>query len=129
MDIHSIAKQFVEFYYHKFASDRGNLGPLYVRPSNRLILSSKSDASFQRELSMLTFEGTQIKGAPAIVEKLTVLLISFPLIVETSNSLSLSVTSISESTTQNYNSRRPTLINDRCQSPCQCYRIAGGKLY
>jgi hypothetical protein len=78
---------------------------------------------------MLTFEGTQIQGAEAIVEKLAVLLISLRLTVETSNSLSLSVASISESTTQSYNSRRSTLIEGRCQSPCQCYRTAAGKIY
>lgn len=129
VDINAIAKQFVDFYYATFASDRKNLHSLYVCPSNQLMLSSKSDASFQRHHSMLTFEGSPIQGAEAIVEKLTVLLISQRLIVETSNSLSLSVASISESTTQSYNSRRPTLINDHCQSPCLCYRNAAGKLY
>jgi hypothetical protein len=52
-DINAIAKQFVDFYYATFASDRQNLGPLY------------------RVDSMLTFEGTPIQGAPAILEKLT----------------------------------------------------------
>ncbi|KAF8810108.1 nuclear transport factor 2 [Phlegmacium glaucopus] len=52
VDINAIAKQFVDFYYATFASDRTNLHPLY-RPD-----------------SMLTFEGTQIQGAEAIIEKL-----------------------------------------------------------
>lgn len=78
---------------------------------------------------MLTFEGAPIQGVGPIIEKLKVLLISLQLIVETSNSLSLSGASIYESTTQNYNSRRPTVLNDRCQSPRQCYRIAAGKFY
>jgi len=51
-DINLIAKQFIDFYYATFASDRQNLFPLY------------------RHQSMLTFEGTQTKGAEAIVEKL-----------------------------------------------------------
>lgn len=117
-DINAIGKQFVDYYYATFATNREGLRPLYVRPSSQLILSSKSNASFQRNDSMLTFEGTQIQGTEAIVQKLVVLLISLPLIVETSNSLSLSVASIPESTAQNYNSRRPTLINGGCQSPC-----------
>ena len=93
------------------------------------MLSSKSEVYFQRDASMLSFEGTPIQGAGPIVEKLTVRLISLPLIVETSNSLSITVASISESTTQNHNSRRPTLISCCCQSPCQRYRIAVGKLH
>ena len=78
---------------------------------------------------MLTFEGTAIQGVGAIVEKLTVLLVSLRLIVKTSNSLSLSGASVSESTTQNYDSRCPTLINDHSQSPCQCHRIAACELH
>jgi hypothetical protein len=81
---------------------------MFVHPTNTCY-QGISDASFQRDHSMLTFEGTQIKGTEAIVEKLTVLLISLPLIVETSNSLSLSVAFVSESSTPNYNIRRPTL--------------------
>ena len=94
IDINAIAKQFVDFYYATFASERHNLGALYVRQSNPLNLSIKSDASFQRDGSMLTFEGTPIQGSVAIVEKLKVLLISLRLIVETPNFLSLSVASI-----------------------------------
>ncbi|KAI0093801.1 nuclear transport factor 2 [Irpex rosettiformis] len=52
-DINAVAKQFTDFYYTTFDSNRSSLGSLY-RPS-----------------SMLTFEGTQILGAPAIIEKLT----------------------------------------------------------
>ncbi|KFA68224.1 hypothetical protein S40285_01614 [Stachybotrys chlorohalonatus IBT 40285] len=46
-------KQFIEFYYNTFDSDRKNLGNLY------------------REQSMLTFESASVLGANAIVEKLT----------------------------------------------------------
>jgi hypothetical protein len=53
MDPSLVAKEFTDFYYHKFDSDRSQLAPLY-RPS-----------------SMLTFEGAQFLGVGAIVEKLT----------------------------------------------------------
>ncbi|KAI0818694.1 nuclear transport factor 2 [Irpex lacteus] len=53
-DINAIAKQFTDFYYATFDANRANLSNLY-RPN-----------------SMLTFEGSQILGAPAITEKLTV---------------------------------------------------------
>ncbi|TFK27349.1 nuclear transport factor 2 [Coprinopsis marcescibilis] len=52
-DINAIAKQFTDYYYQTFDSERSGLGSLY------------------REFSFLTFEGQQIQGAPAIVEKLT----------------------------------------------------------
>ncbi|KAH9170776.1 nuclear transport factor 2 [Lactarius sanguifluus] len=52
-DINAIAKQFTDFYYNTFDSNRANLAPLY------------------RETSMLTWEGTPIQSANAIVEKLT----------------------------------------------------------
>lgn len=51
-DIHAIAKQFTDFYYSTFDSDRSALTSLY-RPE-----------------SMLTFEGTPIMGAIAVTEKL-----------------------------------------------------------
>ncbi|GAA5867906.1 hypothetical protein JCM5296_005702 [Sporobolomyces johnsonii] len=51
-DINAIAKQFTDFYYQQFDSDRSGLAPLY------------------REHSMLTFESQQIQGSAAIVEKL-----------------------------------------------------------
>ncbi|KAJ4005232.1 Nuclear transport factor 2 [Fusarium irregulare] len=47
-----VAKQFVEFYYNTFDSDRNGLAALY-RPS-----------------SMLTFESASVLGAQAITEKL-----------------------------------------------------------
>jgi len=53
MDANAIAKQFTDFYYNKFDTDRAQLAPLY-RPG-----------------SMLTFEQTQILGLQAIIEKLT----------------------------------------------------------
>ncbi|KAG6867403.1 Nuclear transport factor 2 [Termitomyces sp. T159_Od127] len=52
-DINNIAKQFTDFYYSTFDSDRSSLGALY-RPE-----------------SMLTWEGTPIAGSNAIAEKLT----------------------------------------------------------
>ncbi|GAC94158.1 hypothetical protein PHSY_001727 [Pseudozyma hubeiensis SY62] len=48
-----IAQEFTDFYYSTFDSDRNALVNLY------------------RANSMLTFEGSQVQGAPAIVEKLT----------------------------------------------------------
>ncbi|TQV97700.1 nuclear transport factor 2 [Cordyceps javanica] len=48
-----IAKQFIEFYYQQFDTDRKSLASLY------------------REQSMLTFESASVLGATAIVEKLT----------------------------------------------------------
>ncbi|POR32879.1 Nuclear transport factor 2, partial [Tolypocladium paradoxum] len=48
-----IAKQFIEFYYSQFDTDRKSLASLY------------------REQSMLTFESASVLGANAIVEKLT----------------------------------------------------------
>ncbi|KAF9009446.1 nuclear transport factor 2 [Cyathus striatus] len=52
-DINNIAKQFTDFYYQTFDSNRSQLLSLY------------------RDSSMLTFEGTPIQGATAITEKLT----------------------------------------------------------
>ncbi|UNI22688.1 Nuclear transport factor 2 [Purpureocillium takamizusanense] len=48
-----VAKQFIEFYYNTFDSDRKSLSGLY------------------RDQSMLTFESASVQGATAIVEKLT----------------------------------------------------------
>ncbi|KIK54562.1 hypothetical protein GYMLUDRAFT_100055 [Collybiopsis luxurians FD-317 M1] len=52
-DINGIAKQFVDFYYTTFDSNRANLASLY------------------REQSMLTWEGAPIQSATSINEKLT----------------------------------------------------------
>ena len=49
-----VAKQFVDFYYQQFDSDRKGLGPLY------------------RDQSMLTYESSSVQGVNAIVEKLAV---------------------------------------------------------
>ncbi|KAJ1950219.1 Nuclear transport factor 2 [Dispira parvispora] len=54
-DINSVARGFADFYYQTFDADRRNLKALY------------------RNHSMLTFEGQQVLGADAIVEKLTAL--------------------------------------------------------
>ena len=51
----SIGRQFVEHYYKTFDANRSTLGPLYS------------------EQSLLTFEGEQFHGAPAIVNKLAAL--------------------------------------------------------
>ena len=48
-----VAKQFVEFYYNTFDTDRKGLAALY------------------REQSMLTFESASVLSATAIVEKLS----------------------------------------------------------
>lgn len=53
MDPDSVAKAFVEHYYRTFDANRADLGNLY------------------QEGSMLTFEGSKIQGAQAIVAKLT----------------------------------------------------------
>ncbi|KAJ6577258.1 hypothetical protein B0H19DRAFT_1252626 [Mycena capillaripes] len=54
-DIDAVAGQFIAFYYKTFDSDRASLAALY------------------RDNSMLSFEGAQIAGASAIVEKLVTL--------------------------------------------------------
>ncbi|KAI9056954.1 nuclear transport factor 2 [Trametes sanguinea] len=54
-DITAIAKQFTDFYYTTFDTNRGGLQGLY------------------RDSSMLTWEGTPILGAANIAEKLTTL--------------------------------------------------------
>ncbi|KAF9192162.1 Nuclear transport factor 2 [Haplosporangium sp. Z 767] len=56
-DANTIAKEFTNFYYSTFDAGRQNLLPLY------------------RSTSMLSFEGAQVAGAEAIIEKL----ISLPL--------------------------------------------------
>ncbi|KAH7400600.1 hypothetical protein DE146DRAFT_653447 [Phaeosphaeria sp. MPI-PUGE-AT-0046c] len=52
MSFEAVGKQFVEFYYAQFDSNRANLAALY------------------RDHSMLTFEANGTLGAQAIVEKL-----------------------------------------------------------
>ncbi|KAI0792826.1 nuclear transport factor 2 [Abortiporus biennis] len=52
-DINSIAKQFTDFYYQTFDTNRAALQSLY------------------RANSMLTFEGSQFAGVAGITEKLT----------------------------------------------------------
>ncbi|KAJ2493255.1 Nuclear transport factor 2 [Coemansia sp. RSA 2050] len=51
-DNNDIAKQFVEYYYQAFGSDRNNLAPLY------------------RDISMMSWEGALMQGSKSIVEKL-----------------------------------------------------------
>ncbi|KAL9112161.1 MAG: hypothetical protein Q9227_003538 [Pyrenula ochraceoflavens] len=51
-DFQAIAKQFVEFYYKTFDSDRQQLASLY------------------RDASMLTFEANPVQGSAGIVQKL-----------------------------------------------------------
>ncbi|KAI6007831.1 nuclear transport factor 2 [Pisolithus marmoratus] len=55
MDINAIAKTFTEFYYQTFDTNRSQLVALY------------------KDESMLTWEGQQILGVNAIIEKLTTL--------------------------------------------------------
>jgi len=54
-DINAIAKQFTDFYYATFDSNRSSLSSLY------------------RQTSMLSWEGQPISGAEAISEKITTL--------------------------------------------------------
>jgi len=54
-DINAVAKQFTEFYYTTFDSNRAGLQALY------------------RDHSMLSWEGQPIQGAASISEKLTTL--------------------------------------------------------
>jgi hypothetical protein len=54
-EINTVAKQFTDYYYTTFDSDRNALKPLY------------------RDHSMLSWEGTPIQGVNAIVEKLATL--------------------------------------------------------
>ncbi|TCD62392.1 Nuclear transport factor 2 [Steccherinum ochraceum] len=54
-DPQAIAKQFTDFYYQTFDSNRAGIQALY------------------RDNSMMTWEGTQILGASSIVEKITTL--------------------------------------------------------
>ncbi|KAG0261685.1 Nuclear transport factor 2 [Mortierella polycephala] len=56
-DPDAVAKQFITYYYTTFDGGRQNLHPLY------------------KPTSMLTFEGAQVAGADAIIEKL----VSLPL--------------------------------------------------
>jgi len=51
-DFNSIAKQFTEFYYNTFDTNRANLASLY------------------RDSSMLSFEGSPYQGTTGIIEKL-----------------------------------------------------------
>ncbi|BFZ65152.1 Nuclear transport factor 2 [Saitoella coloradoensis] len=51
-DFNALAVQFTDFYYNTFDTDRSQLTALY------------------RDHSMLSFEGAQIQGTAAIVEKL-----------------------------------------------------------
>ncbi|KAG7086514.1 Nuclear transport factor 2 [Marasmius oreades] len=54
-DINAIAKQFTDFYYTTFDTDRSSLGSLY------------------REASMLSWEGQPVQSSAKIVEKLITL--------------------------------------------------------
>jgi hypothetical protein len=66
MDIDALAKQFSDYYYNTFDSDRRQLVSLYVRP----LLTSRPNS--QRENSLLTFEASKFVGAVGITEKLVV---------------------------------------------------------
>lgn len=72
MDPSAVAKQFTDFYYHTFDTNRNNLAPLYVRPPKEKNVIRVDLTTLQRPTSMLTFEQAQILGGPNIVEKLTV---------------------------------------------------------
>ncbi|KAJ1557661.1 Nuclear transport factor 2 [Nowakowskiella sp. JEL0078] len=53
MDISTISKEFTNYYYGVFKTNRAQLAPLY------------------RDISMMTFENEQMLGAEKIVAKLT----------------------------------------------------------
>lgn len=72
MDPSAIAKQFTDFYYATFDTNRSQLAPLYVCPSNGNNAIRVDLTTVQRPGSMLTFEQAQILGGSAIIEKLTV---------------------------------------------------------
>ncbi|KAL9933852.1 hypothetical protein V8E36_007510 [Tilletia maclaganii] len=55
MDMETIAKQFTDFYYQTFDTNRAGLAALY------------------RDNSMFTFEGAQFQGTQSIIEKLNAL--------------------------------------------------------
>ncbi|KAJ2936657.1 hypothetical protein H1R20_g436, partial [Candolleomyces eurysporus] len=71
-DINAIGKQFSDFYYNTFDTNRGGLDPLYVRLTILNLKDRDTDnpRSIKRDTSMLTFEGTPILGKAAIIEKL-----------------------------------------------------------
>jgi hypothetical protein len=71
-DINAIAKQFTDFYYSTFDSNRAHLNSLYVRPSPHVYDLQQSHTFVQRHESMLSWEGNPFQGAAAITEKLTV---------------------------------------------------------
>lgn len=72
----TIAAQFIEIYYKTFDTNRQELLPLYV--SHRLETYSpawdltQSFPDHQKPDSSLSWEGTPIQGAQAIVEKIVV---------------------------------------------------------
>ncbi|TPX18069.1 uncharacterized protein E0L32_011839 [Thyridium curvatum] len=68
----NVAKQFVEFYYNSFDSDRKTLAGLYVSPASEAPYKERLvNMAVQRDNSMLTFESASSLGATAIVEKLS----------------------------------------------------------
>jgi len=71
MDIISVTKQFVAFYYETFQSNRSNLGQLYVR---FLVICYwwLNPLPHQRDNSTLSFEGIVCLGGKNIIEKYTV---------------------------------------------------------
>ena len=85
-DINTIAKQFTDFYYTTFDTNRAGLQSLYVRvpwacainaidayPSTSVYLGLFSFfLCTKRADSMLSWEGSSIQGASLISEKLTV---------------------------------------------------------
>jgi hypothetical protein len=77
--IDEIAKQFTDYYYQTFDTTR-ELKPLYVRYSAFTkfinLFDDPSPAPSQRDTSMLSWEGTPMQGAPAIEEKLKVIVLT-----------------------------------------------------
>ncbi len=74
-DINAIAKQFTDFYYSTFDTNRAALQSLYVRPHTRPYIPRDLTypwSVWQRDVSMLSWEGSPLLGAANITEKLTV---------------------------------------------------------
>lgn len=71
-NINTIAAQFTEFYYNTFDTNRAGLQNLYVRFLSTARALALTTLSLQRDNSMLTWEGAQILGQKAILEKLMV---------------------------------------------------------
>ena len=78
-DINTVAKQFTDFYYSTFDTNRASLQSLYVGVCRRCLLVMRIHLRrlLQREASMLSWEGQPFQGVVNITEKLSVSLSLF----------------------------------------------------